>query len=410
MSNTPASSGTAQSLPNNTASVSAQHAALIPRSADLTPFNTLGLRSQAAHYVRIDDPAQLPALSDLAARHGRLLVLGGGSNMVLPAQVDGLVAHMGLRGVRLVEQRADAWIVEAAGGEVWHDFVQYCLAQGWDGLENLSLIPGTVGAAPVQNIGAYGVEMDSRFDSLTAWDVTRRELVHMDRADCRFAYRDSRFKHEPAGRWLIVAVRFALPRPWRPVLDYPDLQRHPGLAGIEAGNSESGTGAGTATGSNTGVGAATTTGSNTGVGAATATGSGTRVGPATVTARAIADAVCDIRRAKLPDPARIGNAGSFFKNPIVDAAQRDALAARCPGLVSYPQADGRYKLAAGWLIDQCGWKGKSLGPAGVHERQALVLVNRGGAQAADILALARAIQADVQSRFGVSLEAEPVVV
>ncbi|WP_143220648.1 MULTISPECIES: UDP-N-acetylmuramate dehydrogenase [unclassified Achromobacter] len=388
MSNTPASSGTAQSLPNNTASVSAPHAALIPRSADLTPFNTLGLRSQAAHYVRIDDPAQLPALSDLAARHGRLLVLGGGSNMVLPAQVDGLVAHMGLRGVRLVEQRADAWIVEAAGGEVWHDFVQYCLAQGWDGLENLSLIPGTVGAAPVQNIGAYGVEMDSRFDSLTAWDVTRRELVHMDRADCRFAYRDSRFKHEPAGRWLIVAVRFALPRPWRPVLDYPDLQRHPGLAGIETGNSESGTGAGTAT----------------------ATASSTGVGAATVTARAIADAVCDIRRAKLPDPVRIGNAGSFFKNPIVDAAQRDALAARCPGLVSYPQADGRYKLAAGWLIDQCGWKGKSLGPAGVHERQALVLVNRGGAQAADILALARAIQADVQSRFGVSLEAEPVVV
>jgi len=221
-----------------------------------------------------------------------------------------------------------------------------------------------VGAAPVQNIGAYGVELDSRFESLTAWDVTKRELVHMDRADCRFAYRDSRFKHEPAGRWLIVAVRFALPRPWRPVLDYPDLQRHPGLTG--SGNG--------------------------------------------VTARAIADAVCDIRRTKLPDPARIGNAGSFFKNPIVEASQRDALAARCPGLVSYPQPDGRYKLAAGWLIDQCGWKGKSLGPAGVHERQALVLVNRGGAQAADILALARAIQADVLSRFGVALEAEPVVV
>ncbi|ALM87046.1 UDP-N-acetylenolpyruvoylglucosamine reductase [Bordetella sp. N] len=354
---------------------------MIPRAADLTPFNTIGLRAHAAHYVRIDDLAQLPALSDLAERHGRLLTLGGGSNMVLPAEVDGLVAHMALRGVRLVEQRADAWIVEAAGGEVWHDFVQHCLGQGWDGLENLSLIPGTVGAAPVQNIGAYGVELDTRFDGLTAWDVARRELVHMDRADCRFAYRDSRFKHEAAGRWVIVAVRFALPRPWQPVLDYPDLQRHPGLATAGAGANADASGTANA-------GSAATS----------------------VTARAIAAAVCDIRRAKLPDPARIGNAGSFFKNPIVDAAQRDALAARFPGLVSYAQADGRYKLAAGWLIDQCGWKGRGLGPAGVHERQALVLVNRGGAQAADILALARAIQADVQARFGVALEAEPVVV
>lgn len=402
MSNTPASSGTAQSPSRNTASASPSDTAsggnssmptsqfasngaaampgtfpapgtpistLTPAPADLTPFNTLGLRSRAEHYVRIDDLAQLPALSALAARHGRLLVLGGGSNMVLPSEVDGLVVHMALRGVRLIEQRADAWIVEAAGGEVWHDFVQSCLAQGWDGLENLSLIPGTVGAAPVQNIGAYGVELDSRFESLTAWDVTKREWVHMDRADCQFAYRDSRFKHEAAGRWIIVAVRFALPRPWRPVLDYPDLQRHAGLA------------------------------------EATAAGA-----PARLSARSIADAVCDIRRAKLPDPARIGNAGSFFKNPIVDAAQREALAARFPGLVSYAQPDGRYKLAAGWLIDQCGWKGRSLGAAGVHERQALVLVNRGGAQAADILALARAIQADVQARFGVALEAEPVVV
>jgi UDP-N-acetylmuramate dehydrogenase len=335
-----------------------------PAAADLSALNTLGLVASADAFMRLTDRSQLPAMSDIAARHERLFVLGGGSNVVLPRHVGGLVVHMCIPGVRLLEQRPDAWIVEAGGGENWHAFVDTCLRNGWDGLENLALIPGTVGAAPVQNIGAYGVELNERFHGLTAWDMQARELVHMSAADCHFAYRDSRFKHDAAGRWIIVSVQFALPRPWQPVLTYPDLQRHAGLA--QAGQ-----------------------GAN---------------------ARAILDAVCEIRRSKLPDPAVVGNAGSFFKNPIVDAATQAALAARHPGLVSYPQADGSYKLAAGWLIDQCGWKGRSLGPAGVHERQALVLVNRGGAQAADILALAQAIRADVQARFGVLLEQEPVVV
>jgi UDP-N-acetylmuramate dehydrogenase len=333
-----------------------------PRAADLAPYNTLGLAARAAAYLRIQDVEQLYAVSELAAERGPLLVLGGGSNIVLPAQVRGLVAHVALRGIRLVEQRADAWIVEAAGGENWHGFVQTCMEHGWDGLENLALIPGTVGAAPVQNIGAYGVELNQRFQDLDAWDVAARRMVRMQADDCGFAYRDSRFKHDAPGRWIITAVRFALPRPWRPVLDYPDLQRHPALAG------------------------------------------------AAVDARAVFDAVCAIRRAKLPDPAVVGNAGSFFKNPIVDAATHAHLARRFSGLVSYPQADGRYKLAAGWLIDQCGWKGRSLGAAGVHDRQALVLVNRGGARAADVLALAEAIRADVHERYGVALEIEPVVV
>lgn len=336
---------------------------LVPRQQDLSALNTLGLAATAEACVTLDDAAQLPALSDLAARTGGpLLVLGGGSNLVLPQSVPGLVARVALRGVRLLHASPDAWLVEAAGGEIWHGFVAECVRQGWDGLENLALIPGTVGAAPVQNIGAYGVELADRFDSLTAWDVRAGRYVEMNAADCRYAYRDSVFKHQPAGSWVIVSVRFRLPRPWRPVLGYPDLQRHPRLAQGE---------------------------------------------PA---ARDIFDAVCDIRRAKLPDPAVTGNAGSFFKNPIVSAAQRDSLAAQHPGMVSYPQPDGRYKLAAGWLIDQCGWKGRSLGAAGVHDRQALVLVNRGGATAADIMALARAIQADVSERYGVTLEPEPVVV
>ncbi|WP_035360028.1 UDP-N-acetylmuramate dehydrogenase [Achromobacter insuavis] len=340
---------------------SATTPALTPATRDLSALNTLGLASTAQACVTLDDVAQLPALSALAARHDRLLVLGGGSNVVLPETVPGLVARVALRGVRLLRAEADAWRVEAAAGETWHGFVAECVKQGWDGLENLALIPGTVGAAPVQNIGAYGVELADRFDSLTAWDVQAGRYVEMSAADCRFAYRDSVFKHQPPGRWVIVAVRLRLPRPWRPVLSYPDLQRHPGLAGEPS-------------------------------------------------ARAIFEAVCEIRRAKLPDPAVTGNAGSFFKNPIVSAAQREALVARYPGLVSYPQPDGGYKLAAGWLIDQCGWKGRDLGAAGVHDRQALVLVNRGGATAADILALARAIQDAVAERYGVALEPEPVVV
>jgi len=349
MSNAPA-----QAVPGDT---------LVPQPCDLTPFNTFGLASRAGHGVTLTRPEQLQSLSGLADRHAPLLVLGGGSNVVLPEQVPGLVARVALRGVRLVQETPDAWIVEAAAGENWHGFVAGCVERGWDGLENLALIPGTVGAAPVQNIGAYGVELADRFHALTAWNVPQRRLVRMTARDCRYAYRDSFFKHEPAGRWLIVSVQFALPRPWRPVLDYPDLQRDAALA---AGG--------------------------------------------TPTARDIFEAVCRIRRAKLPDPAVIGNAGSFFKNPLVDARRRDELAARFPGLVSYAQPDGRYKLAAGWLIDQCGWKGRALGAAGVHDRQALVLVNRGGARAADILALAEAVRRDVAGRYGVALEPEPVVV
>ena len=335
---------------------------LSPAVQDLTRLNTLGLASRADAFVALRDPAQLPALSALAQAAPSLLVLGGGSNVVLPERVPGLVARVAFQGVRLLEARPDAWIVEAAGGENWHGFVSACVAQGWDGLENLALIPGTVGASPVQNIGAYGVELQERFYSLTAWDVREARFVEMHASDCRFSYRDSAFKHDAPGRWIIVSVRFALPRPWRPVLEYPDLQRHARLS-VESPS-----------------------------------------------ARDVFEAVCEIRHAKLPDPAVTGNAGSFFKNPIVPAAQRDALAARFPGLVSYPQADGRYKLAAGWLIDQCGWKGRGLGAAGVHDRQALVLINRGGATAADIMGLARAVQEAVADRYGVRLEPEPVVV
>lgn len=188
-------------------------APLAPQAQDLRCFNTLGLASHAPAFVALTEPSQLPALSALAPRFRQLVVLGGGSNVVLPASIDGLVAQVRLPGVRLVGQCADAWVVEAAAGENWHGFVTACVDNGWDGLENLALIPGTVGAAPVQNIGAYGVELADRFHSLTAWDVKGGRWVEMGAAECRFAYRDSFFKHQEPGAWVIGSVRFALPRP-----------------------------------------------------------------------------------------------------------------------------------------------------------------------------------------------------
>lgn len=341
--------------------VTASERDLTPCVQDLKVLNTFGLTSQAQAFVTLSTLAQLRALSELAARYPRVRVLGGGSNVVLPERVDGLLIKVALAGMRLLDDGPQARIVEVGAGEPWHKVVSECVANGWPGLENLALIPGSAGAAPVQNIGAYGVELADRFHSLSAWNLQTGQMVEMSAADCRFAYRDSIFKQDPPGRWLIVAVKLALPKPWQPMLDYPDLQR------------------------------------------------AFQSSPTAPSAEAIFQAVCDIRRAKLPDPAVMGNAGSFFKNPVVDASARDALHSRFPGLVSYLQADGRYKLAAGWLIEQCGWKGRQLGAAAVHDRQALVLVNRGGAKAEDIMALARAIQHDVAQKYGVALEPEPVV-
>ncbi len=234
-------------------------------------------------------------------------------------------------------------------------------------MENLALIPGTAGASPVQNIGAYGLELAERFESLDAVDLVTGRTVTIGREAMRFGYRDSVFKHAGfgglAGKSLITRVRFRLPRPWRPVLGYLELERRMQDSGV-----------------------------------------------ARPDARRIFDWVCAIRRAKLPDPALIGNAGSFFKNPVVSEEQCRDIIGRDPEIVHYPLPDGSVKLAAGWLIDACGWKGKSVGRAGVYERQALVLVNRGGAIGAEVVTLARAIQESVYGRFGIRLEPEPVVV
>ena len=342
--------------------------ALEPR-ASLRQLNTFGLPASARMLVRIHADADVRRVLDHPALGlAPKFVLGGGSNLVLTRDVDAVVLKVEVTGRRLVAETPEAWILEAGAGESWHDTVAWSLEQGWPGLENLALIPGTVGAAPVQNIGAYGVELKDRFHSLDAVDLVTGRSVTLDAAACRFGYRDSVFKQPAAegglaGKSLITRVRLRCPKPWQPAVGYLDLARKCAETGIEAPD-----------------------------------------------ARTVFDWVCAIRRAKLPDPAVVGNAGSFFKNPVVSAEQCRDIIGRDPEVVHYPLPDGSCKLAAGWLIDACGWKGKSVGRAGVHERQALVLVNRGGASGAEVVTLARAIQESVYGRFGIRLEPEPVIV
>jgi UDP-N-acetylmuramate dehydrogenase len=336
----------------------------IQRRASLREHNSFGLPAFAATLVHITSEADVRRIVD-HPEFGRApkFILGGGSNVVFTRDVAAVVLKIEIPGRRLVREKPDAWIVEAGAGENWHDFVAWTLAQGWPGLENLALIPGLVGAGPVQNIGAYGVELKDRFDSLDGVDLVTGRAVTLDAAMCAFGYRDSVFKHLLAGKTVITKVRFRLPKPWAPVLGYLEIERKM----AETGNQ-------------------------------------------TPDAQTIFDWVCAIRRAKLPDPAVIGNAGSFFKNPVVSAEQCRDIIGRDPEVVHYPLPDGTFKLAAGWLIDACGWKGKSVGQAAVYERQALVLVNRGGASGAEVMTLARAIQESVYGRFGIRLEPEPVVV
>jgi UDP-N-acetylmuramate dehydrogenase len=340
----------------------------VEHRVSLRDHNSFGLPALAQTLVRVASDADVRRVVDhpeygLAPK----FILGGGSNVVLTHDVSDVVLKVEVRGRRLVHESADAWTVEAGAGENWHDFVSWTLAQGWPGLENLALIPGLVGAAPVQNIGAYGVEAKDRLESVDVVDLVTGRSVTLDASVCNFGYRDSVFKHAEggglAGKSVITRVRFRLPRPWQPVLGYLDLERK--IA---------------------------------------------ETGTARPDARTIFDWICAIRRAKLPDPALIGNAGSFFKNPVVSAEQCRDIIGRDPEIVHYPMPDGSVKLAAGWLIDACGWKGKSVGRAAVYEKQALVLVNRGGASGAEVVTLARAIQESVYGRFGIRLEPEPVIV
>ncbi|UCJ16084.1 UDP-N-acetylmuramate dehydrogenase [Pseudomonas sp. MM211] len=330
--------------------------------ASLKAYNTFGVDVAARYFAEADDDQQVRQALDAAReRQMPLLVLGGGSNLLLTADVEALVLRMASRGIHVLADDGERVEIEAEAGEPWHPFVQWTLQQGFVGLENLSLIPGTVGASPVQNIGAYGVELKDCFLGLTALDRQNGAIFEFDLQDCAFAYRDSLFKRE-SGRWIILRVRFALSRNAALHLDYGPVRQRLAEQGIEVPS-----------------------------------------------ANDVSQAICAIRSEKLPDPAVLGNAGSFFKNPLVPAELAQRLQQSHVDLVAYPQADGQVKLAAGWLIEKAGWKGFRDGDAGVHRLQALVLVNYGQASGQQLLALAQRIQADIAERFGVSLEIEPNV-
>ncbi len=336
---------------------------VMQEQVELRPYNTLGLSGRARWFAEVHADSQLLDAHQAAlALEVPLLPLGGGSNLLLTGDVPVLVVRFCSRGIRRLQEKEGRVLVEAEAGESWQALVEQSLDWGLAGLENLSLIPGTVGAAPVQNIGAYGVELQDVVAGVTALDRNTGQFMTLQPADCQFAYRDSCFRQQP-GRWLIARVRFWLCRDARSRLDYAPLRQYLQAAGL-----------------------------------------------AQPTPRQVSEAVCTIRRSKLPDPALLGNAGSFFKNPVVSAAEARRLQQTCPDLVLYPQTDGQVKLAAGWLIEQAGWKGFREGDAGVHQQQALVLVNHGQATGAQMLALARRIADDVAERFQVQLEMEPVQV
>ncbi len=331
------------------------------RDASLRMRNTFGVEATAPLLVEVADAAALPGV---LARHAgdAPMLLGGGSNLLFAGNPPGPVIALATRGIAMTED-GEVAIVRADAGATWHEFVLWTLRHGLCGLENLALIPGTVGAAPIQNIGAYGVEVRERIRAVEAFDRRDGAMVRLDNAACGFAYRDSLFKRDPE-RFVVTAVEFALPRTPALRLDYAGIGEELAAMGV-----------------------------------------------ADPTPSQVADAVIRVRRRKLPDPTVLGNAGSFFKNPIVPAVQAEALHARHPSLPTFRgNDDGTRKLSAAWLIDQCGWKGHREGDAGVAASHALVLVNHGHATGMQLLDLARRIAASVRERFGVDIEPEPRIV
>lgn len=329
--------------------------------ASLQPFNTFGIAVKAdalCSFQAVEELRALLAAPELSALPR--LVLGGGSNILFTRDFDGLVLLNEVPGIAIEAETDDHVVVRAGAGVVWHDLVMHCVAKGWGGLENLSLIPGKVGAAPMQNIGAYGVEIKDCFVSLEALRVSDGEVIRFDRSACSFGYRESFFKREGRDRFIILNVSFTLTKRDHLIRTaYGDIQ-----------------------------------------------GELSRMSVAQPTIKDVSDAVIAIRSSKLPDPKVLGNAGSFFKNPVVDARVAERIKLAHPNAPVYPAGEGQSKLAAGWLIEQCGWKGRRIGKCGVHEKQALVLVNHGGATGAEVWELSDQVLRSVRERFGVELERE----
>lgn len=323
-------------------------------------YNTFGIDARARYFSAFTAEQELQAvLSAQRLRELPLMILGGGSNILFTRDFDGLMLKNDVKGITLLKEDEEHIYVKVGAGENWHNFVMHCIARNWAGLENLSLIPGNVGASPMQNIGAYGVEIKDTFLELEAWHLKDHTSVTFSNEDCAFGYRDSVFKRQYKGQFAILSVTYR-------------LNKHPQF--------------------------------NTSYGAIEEELQ--RMGVKELSVQSVSQAVINIRSSKLPDPAKIGNAGSFFKNPTIDGGQFAALKSAFPGIVAYPVANGAYKLAAGWLIEQCGWKGFRRGDAGVHARQALVLVNYGNAMGQEIYQLSQEVVDSVVEKFGVELERE----
>lgn len=337
-------------------------ATAIEQDVSLQTLTTMALPARAAYFCRAENEAQICAALCFAKQQQLpLCLLGGGSNLIFRGDFPGLVLHLANRGIAILAEDADSVTVKVAAGEIWDEFLQYCLQQGWYGLENLAIIPGTVGAAPVQNIGAYGQEAGNCIAAVNGFVVDGAVSQRYEADACHFAYRESVFKRELAGRFVISSVEFRLHKQFTPCINYQPLAEYFAHQ--------------------------------------------TQIMPEDVRR-----AVINIRESKLPDPKKLANAGSFFKNPVVSNQQYQELLKQFPRLPAYPATHGQMKLAAGWLIEQCGWKGKQLGAVGMYAKQALVLVNHGGAVYADVKQLVDVVKQSVFDKFQVTLEQEPVLV
>jgi len=332
----------------------------IKENYSLRYLNTFGIDVLARYYV---EPSSIEEIRELLAyseyKNNPKLILGGGSNILFTKNYDGIVLKIDLKEIKIIKEDDEFYYIKSGAGENWHEFVLHCIKNNYGGIENLSLIPGNVGAAPIQNIGAYGVELKNVFVELEAINIHNGNLETFSKSDCKFGYRNSIFKNELKGEYIICSVLLKLRKD--PVFNtsYGALQQELDKMGVEE-----------------------------------------------LSIKAISDAVCKIRRSKLPDPAEIGNAGSFFKNPLVRNEKFEKLKSKTPDIIGYKNSETETKLAAAWLIDQCGWKGKRSGDAGVHKDHALVLTNYGNATGSDIYELSEKISNSVKEMFGIVLERE----
>lgn len=337
---------------------------VIRENVNLQPFNTLGIESIAEKFLIFEEADQLYRLYRANLLNGEFWVLGGGSNVLFRNRVKPLVLKNEIRFLEIVNQDTDSVTIKSGGGMNWHDLVTYCVHSGWGGIENLALIPGTVGAAPIQNIGAYGVELRDIFVSLVAFDRQSGEFRHFDHAECEFGYRESVFKREFRGRFVITSVTLQLHKlPYQVNREYTSLDEW--LKSNKIGNPS---------------------------------------------VKDIYDGVVEIRTNKLPDPSDLGNAGSFFKNPVIESGLLDELRSTYPDIPHYPVNNNSVKIPAGWLIEKIGWKGKRVGRVGTYENQALVIVNHGGATGDEIWSLAQKISESVKQNFGIELVPEVNIV